>query len=150
MLRNAFPALVIHWSCSARPVSWLLVFVFCFVFGSTTEEFDLSGVLRSHSSLAFSRQLFLRWQSPGTEASLPDTAVAQLGHVFISREIWGEAKLITGLEWGPECVSDLECKLFAIIIACAPSCLAPMVIIPMQNKQFCAFRVGGNEGERGS
>lgn len=34
----------------------------------------------------------------GAEAYFPNPTVAKFDHVFISREIWVEAKLITGLK----------------------------------------------------
>lgn len=69
-------------------------------------------------------QVTVHW---GAEAYFLNPTVAQLvEYVFISRAIWAEAKLITGLKGGPEHVSDLECKLLsAIIIVCATALLGP-------------------------
>lgn len=79
--------------------STVLAAGFCFVLFLVLQLKNLTSLeFKSYSTLALSQQFLLRWQSLGTEASFPNTAVAQLDHVFISREIWGEAKLITGLK----------------------------------------------------
>lgn len=75
----------------------------------------------------FSAWFFLRWRFAGGRGIF---SKPRCGSVWLclhfKRDLCREAKLITGLKWGPEHISDLECKLLSvIIIVCATVLLGP-------------------------